>query len=147
MPFVSITRLHLRSEWLLPKFLIYAFTSARQAQKSAGFLGGRLMRDKSKAFWTITVWSDTKSMEIYRVARMHGAAMPKLMDWCDEASIAHWTQDSSAVPQWPEASERMAKEGRPSKVRRPSAAQTAFQIPALIPTRFRGELPPLHRSA
>jgi hypothetical protein len=147
MPFVSITRLHLRSEWLLPKFLIYAFTSARQAQKSIGFLGGRLMRDKSKAFWTITVWSDIKSMEAYRVAKMHGAAMPKLMDWCDEASIAHWTQDSPAVPQWLEAYKRMAREGRPSKVRQPSPAHVAFQVPALVPTRFCGELPPLHRSA
>ena len=147
MPFVSVTRLHLRSEWLLPRFLVYAFSSARQAQKSAGFLGGRLMRDKSKAFWTITVWSDPKSMEAFRIAGMHGASMPRLLDWCDESSIAHWTQQPATVPEWPEACDRMTHDGRPSKVRHPSPAHVAFQIPVLVPTRFCGELPPLHRSA
>ena len=147
MAFVSVTRVHLRSGWLVPRFLIYAFRSARQAQKSAGFLGGRLMRDTSKAYWTITVWFDAKSMEAYRVAGMHRAAMPKLLNWCDEASFSHWTQESAEVPSWNEAYERMVKEGRASKVNHPSAAHLKFQIPALVPTRFCGELPPLQRSA
>jgi Domain of unknown function (DUF3291) len=147
MPFVSVTRLHLRSTRFLPPFLMYAFRSARQAQKSAGFLGGRLMRDQSKAFWTLTVWSDGKAMEAYRIAGMHLAAMPKLLDWCDEASLAHWTPDSARVPDWEECCERMVQGGRPSKVNHPSAAHRAFQIPALVPTRFSGDLPPLQRSA
>jgi hypothetical protein len=147
MAFVSVTRLHLRSVRFLPQFLVYAFSSARQAQKSAGFLGGRLMRDKSKAFWTLTVWSDAKAMEAYRIAGMHLAAMPKLLNWCDEASLAHWTQDSAGVPEWSEAYRRMVEDGRPSKVNHPSAAQLVRRIPALVPTGFAGDLRPLQRSA
>jgi hypothetical protein len=147
MAFVSVTRLHVRSVWFLPQFLVYAFSSARQAQKSAGFLGGRLMRDKSKAFWTLTVWSDAKAMEAYRIAGMHLASMPKLLNWCDEASLAHWTQDSAGVPEWGEAYRRMVEDGRPSKVNHPSASQLVHRIPPLVPTGFAGDLRPLQRSA
>jgi hypothetical protein len=131
----------------MPPFLVYAFSSARQAQKSVGFLGGRLMRDKEKAFWTLTVWEDAEAMETYRVAGMHRAAMPKLLNWCDEASVAHWMQDFATVPSWNDAYNRMTREGRPSKVSHPSARHLANQIPALVPTRFCGELPPIQRSA
>jgi hypothetical protein len=147
MAFVSVTRLHLRSVWFLPPFLVYAFSSARQAETSAGFLGGRLMRDRSKAFWTLTVWSGAKAMEAYRIAGMHLAAMPKLLNWCDEASLVHWTQDSADVPEWSEAYRRMVEDGRSSKVNHPSAAQLVHQIPELVPTRFAGDLRPVQRSA
>ncbi len=147
MPLVSVTRLRIRSLRFVPQFLVYAFSSARQAQKSVGFLGGRLMRDKARAFWTLTVWSDAKAMEAYRVAGVHRAAMPKLLNWCDEASVAHWLQDSVAVPSWNQAYDRMVQEGRASKVKQPTLAHVAHQVPALVPTRFSGELPPLHRSA
>jgi len=46
--------------------------------------------------------------------------MPKLLDWCDEASVDHWTQDIPVAPDWLEADRRMRTEGRPSKVRNPS---------------------------
>jgi hypothetical protein len=67
------------------------------------------------------------------------AGMPKLLDWCDEASVAHWTQESSAMPSWPEAYERMIKQGRPSKVRRPSPAHLAHNLPPPRPGVFTRE--------
>jgi hypothetical protein len=56
MTFISVTRLRVRSYFYLPKFIWYAFKSERQARRAEGFVGGRLMRDKGNAFWTVTAW-------------------------------------------------------------------------------------------
>lgn len=56
-------------------------------------------------------------------------AMPKLLEWCDEASVGHWAQASAELPGWAEAHQKMAAEGRVSKVSHPSAVQAAKQIP------------------
>jgi len=145
MPFISVTRLRVRSLVYLPQFVVYALRSSRQAQSAPGFLGGRLMRDARNAFWTVTVWSDAKDMDAYRIAGAHRVAMPKLLHWCDEASVAHWTQDSGTVPDWDEAYERMVKEGRPSKVNHPSADHLARRIPPPRASRFSGDIKPVGR--
>jgi len=147
MPFVSVTRLRVRALRFMPQFIVYVFRSSQQVRKSAGFLGGALMRDNWKAFWTVTVWTDAKAMEDYRIAGIHRAAMPKLLNWCDEASVMHWTQDSADVPVWPEAYRRMVAGGRASKVNNPSQAQSALQIPEPKPGRYTIALRPVQRSA
>jgi hypothetical protein len=147
MPFVSVTRLRVRALRFMPPFMVYALRSSQQARRSAGFLGGALMRDNWKAFWTVTVWRDAKAMEAYRIAGIHRVAMPKLLNWCDEASLTHWTQDSGDIPAWPEAHRRMLAEGRPSKVNNPSPAQRALEIPEPKPGRYTIALRPVQRSA
>lgn len=128
MPFISVTRLRIRSLFYLPQFLWYTLRSQRQAERAAGFLGGRLMRDKGNAFWTLTAWKDEAAMRAYRGRGAHVKAMPRLLDWCDEASIGHWEQESAELPTWGEAHSRMVAEGRTSKVRHPSEAQLAGKI-------------------
>ena len=56
-------------------------------------------------------------------AEPHGPAMRKLLEWCDEAALVHWTQEDEELPTWTEAHRRMLREGRPSKVNHPSEAQ------------------------
>ncbi len=68
----------------------------------------------------------------------HLRAMPKLLNWCDEASVVHWTQDNLIVPDWAEADRRMRKEGRPSKVRNPSPSHRDL---AYNPPRTTGAVP------
>jgi hypothetical protein len=77
----------------------------------------------------MTMWEGDSAMEAFRVHGAHRDAMPKLLDWCDEAAVAHWTQDSRDLPSWQEAHERIIKEGRPSKVRHPSPAHLAHKFP------------------
>lgn len=60
----------------------------------------------------------------------HRSAMAKLSEWCDEASIVHWTQENPQLPDWKEAHRRMVAEGRRSRVRRASEAHEKFEIPA-----------------
>ena len=120
MPFISITRLRVRSIRFLPSFVLYAYRSLRQAKASSGFQGGGLLADRSWTFWTMTAWENQESMRRFMTTGSHSAAMPRLLDWCDEASVVHWDQAEAALPSWMEADLRMRESGRASKVRNPS---------------------------
>jgi heme-degrading monooxygenase HmoA len=130
MIFISVTRLRVRSLRYLLQFVWQALKTARQAERAPGFLKGRLARDAKNVFWTVTAWETETAMKAYRDSGAHKGAMPKLLDWCDEASIAHWQQEDRELPNWQEAHRHMVVEGRMSKVRYPSAAQAAKQITA-----------------
>lgn len=54
--------------------------------------------------------------------------MPKLLEWCDEAVVAHWHQESAELPGWDTAERRLAESGRVSKVNHPSVDQRAEQL-------------------
>lgn len=130
MPFVSVTRLRVRSWRFLPAFLFDAVRSARQAKVAQGILAVRLLRDAHNTWWTITAWDDEASMRNFMRAKPHGPAMRKLLHWCDEAAVVHWTQPEAGLPSWPDAHRRMQLEGRTSKVNHPSPAHTASAIAA-----------------
>lgn len=129
MPLISVTRLRVRSFRYLPAFLLYSLRSSRQAKRAPGNLGVGLLNDANGAYWTRTAWQDDSAMRTFMTAPPHLRAMPKLMDWCDEASVVHWTQESPELPDWLEAHRRLAAEGRRSKVRHPSPAHEAYSIP------------------
>lgn len=127
MALISLTRLRLRSPAHLPLFLWHTWASVRQAQRAPGFVGGALARDPDGGFWTLTAWADEASMRTYRNTEAHKRAMPKLMNWCDEASVAHWEQELPELPSDAEALARMSELGRVSKVRAPSLGHAARQ--------------------
>ena len=129
MPIVSITRLRIRSWSSLPAFLVQTLRIARQAARADGNLVVRLLRDRRNTFWTATSWSSEASMKAFMHAKPHGPTMRKLLDWCDEAALVHWTQAGPALPSWEEAHRRLQQEGRPSKVKHPSAAHLAHTFP------------------
>jgi heme-degrading monooxygenase HmoA len=129
MPFVSITRLRVRAWRYLPAFLLGAYGSARAAKRASGNLAVCLLSDSNLAFWTRTMWRDEAAMRGFMHCDAHRRVMPRLLEWCDEAAVAHWTQDAQEPPAWPQAHSRMQKEGRRSKVDHPSAAQQRFEFP------------------
>ena len=120
MPFISVTRLRIRSIRFLPEFALLTLRSRAQARRATGFRGGALLADRAWTFWTMTAWDGQESMRRYVAVGPHRVAMPRLLDWCDEASIVHWTQADDMLPTWTEADRRMRQDGRPSKVRNPS---------------------------
>jgi hypothetical protein len=129
MALISLTRLRLASPRYLPGFVWYALRSARQARRSAGFLGMRLLPDRHLTFWTATAWTDLAAMKRYRSDGAHRRAMPLLARWCDEASVTRWIGDPATMDDWPAAHARMNAEGEPSAVRHPSPAQLARTYP------------------
>jgi len=133
MPFISITRLRVRSIRFIPGFALHTLESLRQVRSAGGFQDGALLADRSLTFWTMTAWNSEESMRRYMTAGSHKKAMPKLMDWCDEASVVHWEQRQAVLPSWTEADRRMRAEGRASKVRKPSPqhATLSYRAPRL----------------
>src|SRR6185312_6508513 len=130
MPLVSITRLRVRSWRYLPGFLWRTLLSARQARAAAGNLGVSLVRDAHLTFWTRTVWTDQSAMRAFMMAGVHRKTMPRLLEWCDEASLVNWVQDTAEPPSWSEAHRRLRQDGRRSRVNHPSEAQQRYDIPA-----------------
>ena len=56
MPFISITRLGLRSLRFVPGFALHTRASLRQVRVASGFLDGAVLTDRSLTFWTMTAW-------------------------------------------------------------------------------------------
>jgi len=130
MPAVSITRLRVRSYLYLPAFFLRALRIGQQAKKAPGNLGAKVLNDRRKTFWTCTAWVSDDAMRAFMLAPPHGPAMRKLLEWCDEASLVHWSQPGLELPTWTEAHERLQREGRRSKVNHPSEDHNQFVIAA-----------------
>jgi hypothetical protein len=126
---VSITRLRVRAWRYLPVFFLRTLSIARQASAANGNVAVALLRDRRNAFWTGTVWSDEAAMKAFMHAPPHGPTMRRLLDWCDEAALVHWTQDRADPPTWEDAHRRLEQDGRPSKVHYPSDAHNAHRFP------------------
>ncbi len=129
MPLVSITRLRVRSLRFLLAFIWYSLRSARQASRAPGNLATQILKERKRAFWTATAWTDESAMKNFMLASPHRVAMRKLLEWCDEAALVHWVQGTKDLPDWKEAQRRLQAEGRRSKVNHPSPGQIAYQIP------------------
>jgi hypothetical protein len=128
MPLASITRLRVRSFRYLPAFLLGALRSAREAKNASGNLAVSVLSDANLTFWTRTLWTDERSMRAFMFAPAHRRVMPKLLQWCDEAAVTHWLQETPEPPSWQEVHRRLQQEGRTSKVDHHSAAQLRFEI-------------------
>ncbi len=128
MKLISVTRLRLRSVRYLPAFIWTAWSSAQQSRRAEGNLHTQLVRDANLTFWTLTAWESEANMRAFMLTGSHHRAMPKLLNWCDEASVVHWCQETAELPILAEAHRRMLTEGRATKLRYPSADHRVHQI-------------------
>jgi hypothetical protein len=128
MAFISVTRLRLRSIRFFPPFLWWGLLSGVQAKRAPGNLKATGLRDLHFTFWTLTAWTDEHAMRAFMLSGAHQRVMPKLFNWCDEASVVHWNQETAELPSWSEAHRRMVEDGRQSRVRYPSDSQRAKRV-------------------
>lgn len=128
MPIVSVTRLHLRSPRYLLPFFLYTHRSRRQAKSSPGNLGVRVRKTNGLAFWTLTLWRDMAAMRSFVMASPHKVAMQKLANWCDEAAFAHWNQETTELPTWDIAVDKLRVSGHLGTVLHPSEKHKAGEI-------------------
>lgn len=128
MTLISVTRLRVRSIRFLPVFLWYTFKSNQQAKQAQGNLASTLRAQGNTVFWTLTVWDNEASMRSYMRSGSHREAMPKLQNWCDEASVVHWHAESATLPSWEEAETAMVTRGRFTPLTHPSIAHQNHQF-------------------
>jgi hypothetical protein len=128
MSLVAVTCLRIQLTRFALPFGWYTWRSFSQAKHASGNLGVKVRRAEGFAFWTLTVWQDEAAMRAYRITPPHLHAMSKLLEWCDEASVVHWNQESAGLPDWKTAERRMAESGRLSKVNHPSLDQQAGRL-------------------
>jgi hypothetical protein len=122
MALVSVTRLRLRSNRYLLPFMFDAISSSWQAKRAPGHLRSTTRRTENTTFWTLSVWESEADMRSYIRSGPHRKAMPKLQQWCDEASVVHWEQDGTKLPRWEEAEQMMRDRGRFTPLTHPSSA-------------------------
>ena len=67
-------------------------------------------------------------MRAFMLAPPHLPAMRKLLEWCDEAALVHWSQEGAELPAWSDAHARMQREGRASKVNHPTEDHRRFVL-------------------
>jgi len=140
MPFVSVTRLRVKSIFYLFPFIRSNEASIKTLKKSVGFLNGKELVDKNLTFWTITLWEKEENMRAFRGSAAHRNAMQHLPNWCNEASYHHWNQIENDLPPCDSISTRLFSEGNISKVRTPSKAQASNKFPAIKWTKMERKL-------
>ena len=135
MPFISVTRLRVKSLFFLFSFIRANEASVKELKSSSGLLMGKELIDKILTFWTITLWEDEDSMKKFIGSLSHRNAMQHLPKWCNEASYHHWFQEENECPNWTTISNKLYSEGKLSKVRNPSNAQITNQFPPILWTK------------
>ena len=125
--------MRLRKWRYVPFFILAASRSWRQALASEGCLAADVRTQGARVFWTRTLWRDKAAMRAYMRDGAHGAVMPKLQHWCDEASLVDWEGD--ALPEWEQAEARLRSAGRVSRVRHPSPAHARGETVPAWPAR------------
>lgn len=128
--FVSVTRLHLKSPLYLPLFAWNNLLILWQTINTPGFISGEILADTKQTFWTMTAWEEQAAMKIFRNSGAHRSVMPKIQDWCDEASVVHWRQTETSLPKWADVHHRLITEGFLTKLANPSPAHLERNIPA-----------------
>ena len=63
------------------------------------------------------------------VRRPEQTVRQQLREWCDEASVVHWCQESPQPPSWDEVHRHMQRDGRLSVVNHHSLAHRSYKIP------------------
>ena len=126
MAFNSITRLRLRKLSSVPGFVRDTARIFKQASESAGFLGGAALVEGRLVAWTRTAWESEAAMKAFRDSGVHREAMPKLLDLCDEASVAHW--EGEVETDWSVIHTRLSRDLRLSKVRHPTQAHSQKRV-------------------
>jgi len=125
---VSVTRLRLRSVRFMPHLYWDARRIKQSLKKAPGYLGGKLLVDQRRAYWTITLWDNLESMNAFRYSKVHAEVALLVDKWCDEASVVHWESDDVQFPSWKEAHRRMTETGKLTPLTFPSADHQAHKF-------------------
>jgi heme-degrading monooxygenase HmoA len=131
---VSVTRFRLRSgnPVSLMLFFWHTLRSARQAERTPGFLGGKLFNDANHTYWTVTLWESEEAMRTFRSGGEHQRAMRamKLLErFCSEAAVVSYQAPSPELPNAETMYEKLIQQGRFYKLTHPSTVHVSRALP------------------
>lgn len=109
MPVVVATRMKVRRWRDLPAFMRGSLAAARQAERTPGFLAGRVRMEAKRVFWTLTVWQCPDDMVAFRDSGVHAAVAPRLAAWASEGYFGTWESATATAPTWQTVSEMVAE--------------------------------------
>ena len=111
MVVVSGTRLQAR-RWKAVPFLRLSMAAGRQAEQAEGFVGGALLKDRRRVYWTVTLWESEDAMRAYRDSEPHKTIMTRLGELSEGFASTRWTQESTVLPSWYDVHDRLRVAGR-----------------------------------
>jgi Domain of unknown function (DUF3291) len=110
---VLVTWFRLTSPRLSPAFMFHGLRLWRQARRSPGALGVSIGGDPFRGtFWTLSAWTDHKSLAAYTRTDPHGAAMARIRPWMKEFSRVFWTVPVADLPTRPRGAGALWADGR-----------------------------------
>jgi hypothetical protein len=133
MAIIAITRLRLRDPALLDEFFTAAADLLLQAQGADGSIRADAIADANDVWWTVSAWRTRGDMRRYTATEPHRSAMPRLDDWCDEATFADWEQEDNDLPDWETSHEFLIEHGTSAPLSHPSPANATRDFPAPVP--------------
>jgi hypothetical protein len=97
--------LPLKSFWRLPAFCLGTARVMKQLSAARGLIAYSLLaRPIAKSFWTLSVWEDEASLELFIHHPPHVRLMTSLMPHIGKTKFVHWTVKGSELPLfWDEA--------------------------------------------
>jgi hypothetical protein len=135
MPLIVVTRLRLKDPGFLDEFFTAAVACLEQAKGSDGNLGSDVLAEADNTWWTLTAWQERRLMQAFVGSEPHRSTMPRLNDWCDEATFVDWEQASADLPDWQTSYRRLVADGEAASLTHPSDAhQTRAFPPPVEPT-------------
>ena len=112
MPYLSMTRLKLKSVIYLLPFGIQNEQVIRQIRTSHGFLKGKELAALDLSMWTATLWDSQESIKAFYFSSFHKDAMKNISVWASEAVTARREIDSfQELPSWEEIRNELMKAG------------------------------------
>ncbi len=111
--FALLSYLPLNKYRAFPAFLKFLFQIQKQLRSTPGIIGYSLRaRPLSRKFWTLSAWTDEKSLMDFVAKVPHGHAMKAMIPHMGPTNFTKWNVLGSALPlSWEEAMRRSQKGG------------------------------------
>jgi hypothetical protein len=136
MPYLSMTRLKLRSPRYLPSFLIYNSQIVEEIRVSHGFLKGKQSATLNLSMWTATLWNSYVDLQRFYRTGSHAKVMSQIDMWSSEAASGNREVYSLDIPSWQSIGLFLTESGHFLNLKNPSHKhqERTIQAPRFLVT-------------
>src|SRR5947209_4917708 len=73
-------------------------TVVKGIRSAPGYLGGRILADRHRAMWTVTVWQDPAAVSAFGL--VHADVAARGPEVADDMRMTGWQQGDARIPTW-----------------------------------------------